>query len=156
MALHLRGEDYRLFAGVLLAAVGVGLVFMLLDLGLEAEILFRWATGLILLVSLFVIYKSRETERWGGEVGRSLEIIGAGIAFLVVEWVPHIGWHMQGILQLQEGGSAMPAWLGIPGIWWLGFFHAMAAGGFGIVLYGLYRFWRTAEDLRVAVNGEEG
>lgn len=155
MPLHLERDDYVAVAGVFLAAMAVGTLFVLLRFGPLVENVFRWVTSAIILVGIVAIYRSRRGDRWGGQVARSLELIGIGFGVIVIEWVPHIGWHMQGAVQAAQGGNPLPAWLGLPGIWWLGFFHALVAGGFALAVYGLYQFWRAAETLHVPASEPE-
>lgn len=143
MGINLERVDYGVITGAIAFAVVLGVVTLSLNLTMAFETNLRWVTGAVILVGLGFIYLGREL--WGGIVARNLEIIGAGMAIMMIEWIPHIGWHIQGARQAAQGGSPMPAWLGIPGFWWFGFFHGLVMASFIVITYGFYRFWKSGQ-----------
>lgn len=76
-----------------------------------------------IIAGLYYIYRLRD---WGGEVGRSLQLVGVGLMMIMVNWVPHIPWHING----------MPS-MGVSPGFWLGLFHSWVIAGFLMISYAL-------------------
>lgn len=123
--LHLRKKDYSFLilsalVVVLGAAVGqiTGFTGMLAVSTTYIQVPF-------ILAGLYYIY---ELRTWGGDIGRNLQLIGAGLVLILLNWIPHIPWHMSG----------MPA-MGISQGFWLGFFHSWMIAGFLVISYALHK-----------------
>lgn len=86
--------------------------------------------------ALIAIYKGR--EGYGGAVARNLEIIGIGLGLFIVTYLPHVVWHIFGLMNQNPLG---PGWIGLTEAWWAGFFHVGAIAFFLISSYGFYLFW---------------
>ncbi len=98
------------------------------------------ASGLAVLAALVAIYRGREL--YGGEIARNLELVGLGFFLFMITYVPHTVWHVIGLTNQNPLG---PAWVGMSGAWWAGFFHVGAFMYFIISSYGFYRFWKPDE-----------
>lgn len=144
MALNMERKDYAVVGGGIALAVAVGAFFLAMEAGPAMEQTFRWITGLAIAGAVVVIYKARDL--WGGEIARSLEIIASGLVMFMLQWIPHIQWHQIGAAQAVQGGSPMPAWFGVPGPWWLGFWHGLGLAAFLIIGYGFYTLWKAGKE----------
>jgi hypothetical protein len=94
------------------------------------------AAFLGVVAGLIAIYKGR--EGYGGLVARNLEIIGIGLGLFIVTYIPHVLWHIFGLMNQNPLG---PSWVGLTKAWWAGFFHIGAISFFLISSYGFYLFW---------------
>lgn len=123
--LHLGGKDYRF---LLLTALVVVVGATAGQVTGFTEILAAATTYIqvpFILAGLYYVY---ELRTWGGDIGRNLQLIGAGLVLILLNWIPHIPWHMSG----------MPA-LGISQGFWLGLFHTWVIGGFLVISYALHK-----------------
>lgn len=137
MDLDLRDAAVIVVPMVVLVLAVYGLI---LTMGLGFEGVWRWVTfGTQVFVAVMVL-KARQT--WSGAFRRPLSIIFVGVFIMMLEWIPHIGGHVAG----QAQGVPFPSWFGIDPLILLGFFHATIFWGLGIMVYGLYVFWKTGES----------
>lgn len=124
MNLHLTGRDYQflVFTGWTLLMGGiVGQI-----VGFSPA--FEWATSIIQVpFVLAAIYFILKNQVWEGEIGRSLNLIGVGLLMIMIDYLPHIPWHLAG----------NPAWSMSTGFW-VGIFHLWVAGGFFVMSYGFH------------------
>lgn len=124
LRLHLTARDYQflMFTGwtILLGAV-VGQV-----VGFSP--VFEWVTTMVqtpfILASIYFISKNNV---WEGQIGRSLNLVGIGLFMIMLNYIPHIPWHLMD----------NPAW-GISTGFWVGLFHMWIAAGFILISYGFH------------------
>jgi hypothetical protein len=119
--LHLKKRDYAflgfsfsiaLITGIIGQVVGFNDVFAATSTYIQLP---------FILAGLYYIYRLRD---WGGKVGRNLQLIGLGLMMTMVNWIPHIPWHING----------MPA-MGVSQGFWLGLFHSWVIAGFLMISY---------------------
>ena len=124
MNLHLIGRDYQflMFTGwtVLLGGIVGQMV------GFTS--MFEWLTTVaqmpFIIAALYFILKN---QVWEGEIGRALNLIGVGLIMIMVDYIPHIPWHIAG----NPG-------MGFSTGFWVGLFHMWITGGFLMIAYGFH------------------
>jgi FtsH-binding integral membrane protein len=130
---YLERKDYGFIAGgtvlTLLAALIAPRFF---EDPMRIEAYSRMIVAAVVLYGVFSIH--RAIQSWAGELGRYLQLIGTGLAILMLAWVPHIGWHV--------GGN--PEWLGMPEAFWITMFHGLTIVAFAVSTYGFHLFWKKA------------
>lgn len=122
-------EDYIIvFGGITVAIMGGLLRHMYV---LEGNVIY-FLTLLVLLAAPVSIYFGKKV--WGGEVGRTFELVSIGLVCVMVNRIPQITYNLTN-------------WniLGLSVRFWAGFFNFLGAVGFAIVSYGFYRFWKVAK-----------
>lgn len=122
--LHLDWKDYRFLVLAALVVVVGGVVGQITGF---TEVLAATTTYIQIPFILAGLYYVYELRTWGGDIGRNLQLIGAGLVLILLNWLPHIPWHIAG----------MPA-LGISTGFWLGLFHAWVIAGFLVISYGFH------------------
>ncbi|MFB6158945.1 MAG: hypothetical protein ABEJ95_04800 [Candidatus Nanohalobium sp.] len=139
MSLNMKRNDYIAIAATLLVPLVAAIGLMGMS-GNQALVMLTMGTtilaGIGVIAALVAIYKGR--EGYGGLVARNLEIIGIGLALFIVTYIPHVLWHIFGLMNRNPLG---PGWIGLTKAWWAGFFHIGAIAFFLISSYGFYLFW---------------
>lgn len=130
MGLNFEREDYALIGGSSIAVIVFGLIAQMLQVGPMIELPFDVLMMITTLVGVYFIY--RAVDIWGGEVGRYLSIIGLGLAYYALTFIPHVQLHIQGIQAIGP--------INIMAVF--AFQHVMTLFMFGLVSYGFYLFWR--------------
>lgn len=142
MSLNMERNDYIAILATLLVPLVAAFALRGLS-GNEALVLLTMGTtvlaGLGVVGALIAIYKGR--EGYGGQVARNLEIIGMGLALFILTYIPHVVWHIFGLMNQNPLG---PGWIGLTEAWWAGFFHIGAIAFFLISSYGFYLFWEES------------
>lgn len=140
MSLNMERRDY----GVILASLIVPVIAAVALMGIQsmeqiimALVVLTGASAVAVILALVAIYKGR--SKYGGLTAKNLEIIGFGLAIFIVTYIPHIFWHIFGLMNQNPLG---PGWLGFTESWWVGFFHVGAIMFFLISSYGFYLFWK--------------
>jgi hypothetical protein len=91
-------------------------------------------TALVTVVGVYFIYKTAGT--YGGDVGRYLAVIGIGLGYYALTFIPHVQLH---IAQMEMGVSS----LGPVNVMSLYMFqHVATIWVFLMVSYGFYLFWQ--------------
>lgn len=130
MSLNLKPADYLIIGAGIIISIIAGFIGDVFNVLMEVEAYTRFLVGGSIIVALVFIYKARAA--WDGQLARYLEIIGAGLTILMLSWIPHIGWHLNG----------MNPMFGLSPSFWISFFHVLTAITFLIMGYGFYRFWK--------------
>lgn len=140
MSLNMEKRDYK----VILAALVIPLIAAYALMGVQSMeelvtilVALTGASGLAVVLAVVAIYKGR--GKYGGVVAKNLEIIGFGLAIFIATYIPHVFWHIFGLM---ENNPLGPGWLGLSEPWWVGFFHVGAIMFFLISSYGFYLFWK--------------
>lgn len=135
MSLHLEKKDY--YIGAVFLTISVISGFLMDYLQGAALISVHDATfylpGPVLLAGLVLVYLAR--DRYGGEVGRNLEIIGTGVGLLGLFWIAWAGYFAAGF----------PAW-GVTSAFWSTFISLGIVTTFLITAYGFYLFWKAGSE----------
>ena len=130
---YLERKDYGFIAGgailTLLAALIAPRFFQ--D-PMQIETYSRMIVAVVILYGVFSIHKA--IQSWAGELARYLQLIGTGLAILMLAWVPHIGWHVR----------SNPEWFGMPEAFWITIFHGLTILAFAVSTYGFHLFWKKA------------
>lgn len=135
MSLHLKKKDYYVAAVFLAISVISG--FLMEFLQGETLISVHDATfylpGPVLLLGLVLVYLGR--DRYGGEVGRNLEVVGLGVGLLGAFWMAWANYFAAGF----------PAW-GVTPAFWSTFISLGIVTTFLITAYGFYLFWKLGSE----------
>lgn len=130
---YLESKDYGFIAGgailTLLAALIAPRFF---EDPMQIETYSRMIVAAVILYGLFSIHQA--IQSWAGELARYLQLIGTGLAILMMAWIPHIGWHVRG----------NPEWLGMSPAFWITIFHGLTVLAFAVSTYGFHLFWKKA------------
>jgi len=132
----LESKDAAIVASILSLGVINGVSWHILGLDMAAESWFRWIEGGVILLTLAFLFRARGL--WGGEIARSIDVITMGIAVYLIQYIPHIGYHIQ----------EHPVWLGLGEGFWIGLFHGVSAASFLVVTYGIYLLSQASIDSR--------
>ncbi|AOV94311.1 hypothetical protein AQV86_00085 [Nanohaloarchaea archaeon SG9] len=122
--MHLKEKDYRFLLMAALVVVIGGATGQVTGF---TEVLTLSTTYIQIPFILAGLYYVYELRTWGGEIGRNLQLIGVGLVLILLNWLPHIPWHIAG----------MPG-IGISQGFWLGFFHSWVIAGFLVISYALH------------------
>lgn len=128
----LEKRDYYIAVGSVLISVTAGFVVSLIpEKAPIIDLATNFVPSLVMLVGLAFLFLGR--RHYGGQIARSLGIVGIATAILMISWVPHFVWHVTGMAPLF---SISPSF-------WLAFFHVLTAGVFFIYTYGFYLFYKA-------------
>lgn len=130
---YLEKNDYMFLGGGLLLVLLASYIlpnFLADPMSIEAYT--RLVVAAVIIYGIFAI--NMAIQSWAGELARYLQLIGTGLGILMVAWLPHIGWHIQG----------NPSWLGISPSAWVTMFHGLTVLGFASASYGFHLFWKKA------------
>jgi len=135
MSLHLERKDYYVVLAALVISVLSG--FMMEYFQGSALISIHDATfylpGPVLLFGLVMVYLGR--DRYGGQVGRNLEIIGVGVGSLGVLWLAWANYFAAGF----------PSW-GVTPAFWSTLLSLGILAMFLVTTYGFYLFWKLGTE----------
>lgn len=95
-------------------------------------------TALVTLAGVYFIYKTAGT--YGGDIGRYLAVIGIGIGYYALTFIPHTQLH---IMQMQAGITQIGP-VNVMGIYM--FQHVATIFVFTLAAYGFYLFWQGGEQ----------
>lgn len=119
--LHMGRKDFFFLGLSLLIVLLTGLIGQIVGFNRLLSTASTYIQIPFILAGLYYVYRLRG---WGGKIGRNLQLIGLGLMMIMINWIPHIPWHMNG----------MPV-MGISQGFWLGFFHSWVIAGFLMISY---------------------
>jgi len=130
---YLEKKDYGfIVAGGVLTLLAALVAPRVFSDPMQIETYSRLIVAAFILYGLFSIHKA--IQSWAGELARYLQLIGTGLAILMIAWIPHIGWHVRG----------NPEWFGMSPISWITVFHGLTVLAFAVSAYGFHLFWKKA------------
>lgn len=130
MGLNFERKDYALIAGSSVLVLLLGVVAQMMQVGPKVELPFDVLTAVTALAGVYFIYRAADV--WGGEVGRYLSLIGLGLGYYALTFIPHVQLHVQGVKAIGP--------INILAVF--AFQHVMTVFVFGLVSYGFYLFWK--------------
>lgn len=130
MVFNLTSQDYKLFFGGSLLVLLVAYGAVQAGIGPMIELPIDIATALVTLAGVYFIH--RATGTYGGDVGRYLAVLGLGLAYYALTFIPHVQLHIQGVQQVGPL-SAMTVFM---------FQHTATFWVFTLAAYSFYLFWQ--------------
>ena len=86
-------QDYTVVLGALGLLLVASTVSMVLGLSIEVEPIVDLATILMILSSLYFVYKG--VDLVGGKIGRAMTIVGLGVGYYGIYILPHLYYHIE-------------------------------------------------------------
>ncbi|MFB6208423.1 MAG: hypothetical protein ABEJ69_03670 [Candidatus Nanohaloarchaea archaeon] len=122
--LNLERQDEYLIGGGILAVGVLAYIAYLMHFPRVVETLLDGFSTVFGLATAYFVYRGSRTL--GGNMGRAIAVMGAGVLYYTVTLIPHVMAHIAGY-------QFIPAYF---------FQHTLATWSFVFVTYGAYRFWR--------------
>jgi hypothetical protein len=130
----MKEADNKVILGGIMAAVLAGLWAQFMGLETAVDGIIDYFVVITTLIGLYFLNNARKDL--GGEIARSLEILGIATFLYVISYWPSYRWGMAG----------NPAWLGMTAEFWSMLFSLLNMMTFGLIAYGFYRFWTTGKN----------
>lgn len=134
MAFNFTQNDYKLIIGGFVAALVVSFGALAAGVGPMVELPLDFLTFLTTVAGVYFIYKTAGT--FGGDVGRYLAVMGVGLVYYALTFIPHTQLH---IMQVETGMSQIGP-VNLLGVFM--FQHIATIWVFVLTAYGFYLFWR--------------
>lgn len=128
---NLEKKDWYLFGFAAALSIIGGIMGQYYNFSQPTGILIDQLSLVPIFIGLVFIYLAR--SEWSGDIARTLELIGIGLAIHMLIFVPHINWHISGSTLTE-----LPALLGIAPSFWYVLFHGLSLTAFGLIGYGFY------------------
>jgi hypothetical protein len=127
-------QDYAVVLGALALLLVASTVSMVLGFSIRVEAIVDLATALMILSSLYFVYKG--VNLVGGTVGRAMTIVGLGVGYYGIYILPHLYYH---IVQPENIGPlpAVPTEI---------FFHTSTTMVFFVIAWGFYRLYEGGKE----------
>lgn len=121
---------YLIGAGTVLAIIS-GIIGQYYTVSMATGVFIDQVSVVPILIGLVFIYLAR--SEWSGDIARTLELIGIGLAIHMIVFIPHLNWHISGATL-----TDLPPLMGVPASFWYVFFHGLTLTGFALIGYGFY------------------
>jgi hypothetical protein len=127
-------KDYGIVAGSILVLLAASTVSMIVGLPIMVEGLIDGLSGLVILSSLYYVYKGVGLA--GGAVGRSMALVAAGVGYYGLHLLPHLYYHI-----------SHPEYIGpLQGEVVEVFMHVSTTLAFFVVAWGFYILYRGGTE----------
>lgn len=127
-------QDYTVVLGALGLLLAASTVSMVLGLSIKVEPIVDIATILMILSSLYFVYKG--VDLVGGTVGRAMTIVGLGVGYYGIYILSHLYYH------LVEPDTIGP----LPAVPTEIFLHTSTTMVFFIIAWGFYRLYEGGKE----------
>lgn len=138
MAFNLQRSDYKVIIGGVVATLAVSFGALVAGVGPMVELPIDILTAIVTLAGVYFIYKTVGT--FGGDVARYLAVIGIGLVYYALTFIPHTQLH---IMQIETGMSQIGP-INLLALFM--FQHIATIWVFVLAAYGFYLFWRGGKQ----------
>lgn len=126
--------DYAVVLGAFALLLITSTVSMVLGLSIKVEAVVDIASMLVILASMYFVYKGVELS--GGKVGRAMTIVAIGVGYYGLYILPHLYYHI-----------ASPKMIGpLPAIPVEIFLHTSTTMVFFVIAWGFYRLYQGGKE----------
>jgi hypothetical protein len=127
-------QDLRIIGGATSVVFALAVLVNIFPVEMDS---WFYILDLVPLVFVFatITYSLRTQEFLGGQIGRSISLVAAGVS------IYGLAFHLVNI-PYQEFGS--PVILGLGSSFWLTATHSLQIFGISIAAYGFYSMWRSS------------
>lgn len=139
MAFNLERNDYLFSVGGAITVLVASFAAQMVGVSPRVELPIDVVAALVTLAGVYFIYKTIGT--YGGDVGRYLAVIGVGLAYYALTFIPHIQMH---IYQMMNPEFTHIGPVSLMSIYM--FQHIATIWVFVLTAYGFYLFWRGGQQ----------
>lgn len=127
-------KDYTIILGAFALLLIASTVSMVLGLSIKVEAVVDLASVLVILSSLYFVYKGINLV--GGKVGRAMSIVAVGVGYYGLYIMPHLYYHI-----------TSPEMIGpLPAIPVEIFLHTSTTMTFFVIAWGFYRLYKGGKE----------
>lgn len=127
-------KDYGVIFGAFALLLAASTVSMILGLSIKVEAVIDLANALVILASLYYVY--RGVGLAGGTVGRAMSIVAVGVGYYGIYILPHLYYH------IADPGMIGPFDAEAVEI----FLHTSTTMTFFVIAWGFYRLYEGGKE----------